>query len=176
MRAAAVRFSTIIFSNTVSRCLFTVLGLIPRISTSYLFDLPQQRMGQNLMYTVSVNLAGYDNVFYYFGEGTICNYDGNVIQQGQRNPWEIVTAELFPRLADKARENWALENNIFDLGCRAFVGKPGGEKANYLTLVRDLANGEYKLPWDDKVKIRDGWKYYPNGGQYGPMPEKFKKH
>ncbi|MCP6629783.1 formamidase, partial [Klebsiella pneumoniae] len=49
---------------------------------------------QNLMYTVSVNLAGYDDVFYYFGEGTVCNYDGNVIQQGHRNPWEIVTAEL----------------------------------------------------------------------------------
>ena len=68
---------------------------------------------QNLMYTISVNLAGYDGTFYYFGEGTVCNYDGNVIQQGHRNPWEIVTAELFPRLVDKAREHWALENNIF---------------------------------------------------------------
>ena len=84
---------------------------------------------QNLMYTISVNLAGYDGVIYYFGEGTVCNYDGNVIQQGHRNPWEIVTAELFPRLVDKARENWALENNIFNLGCPAYVGKPGGEKA-----------------------------------------------
>ncbi|WP_142297046.1 formamidase, partial [Klebsiella pneumoniae] len=117
---------------------------------------------QNLMYTVSVNLAGYDDVFYYFGEGTVCNYDGNVIQQGHRNPWEIVTAELFPRLVDKARENWALENNIFNLGCRGYVGKPGGERENYLTWVRDLANGEYKLPWDENVKIRDGWKYYPD--------------
>lgn len=32
-----------------------------------------------------------------------------------------------------------------------------------------------ELPWDEKIKIRDGWKYYPNGGQYGPMPDKFKK-
>jgi len=126
---------------------------------------------QNLMYTISVNLAGYDGVFYYFGEGTVCNYDGNVIQQGHRNPWEIVTAELFPRLVDKARENWALENNIFNLGCRAYVGKPGGEKENYLTWVKDLANGDYKLPWDDKVRIRDGWKYYPDGVKLGPMPQ-----
>lgn len=37
-----------------------------------------------------------------------------------------------------------------------------GEKANYLTWGRDLAEGKYKLPWDDKIKIRDGWKYYPN--------------
>ena len=126
---------------------------------------------QNLMYTISVNLAGYDGVFYYFGEGTVCNYDGNVIQQGHRNPWEIVTAELFPRLVDKARENWALENNIFNLGCRAYVGKPGGEKENYLTWVEDLAKGEYKLPWDSSIRIRDGWKYYPDGVKLGPMPK-----
>ncbi|PEY15134.1 formamidase, partial [Bacillus anthracis] len=31
---------------------------------------------QNLMYTLSVNLAGYDGVFYYFGEGQVCNFDG----------------------------------------------------------------------------------------------------
>jgi formamidase len=126
---------------------------------------------QNLMYTISVNLAGYDGVFYYFGEGTVCNYDGNVIQQGHRNPWEIVTAELFPRLVDKARENWALENNIYNVGCRAYVGKPGGEKENYLTWVKDLSEGNYKLPWDDKIKIKDGWKYYPDGVKLGPMPK-----
>ncbi len=127
--------------------------------------------GLDLMYTLAVNLASYDEVFYYFSEGTICNYDGNVIQQGHRNPWESVTAELFPRLVDKARENWALENNIFNLGCRAYVGKPGGEHANYLTWVRDLAEGKYKLPWDAKIKIRDGWEYYPDGVKLGSMPK-----
>lgn len=130
---------------------------------------------QNLMFSLSVNLAGYDNVFYYFGEGTVCNYDGTVIQQGHRNPWEIVTAEIFPALADRARENWALENNIFNLGLRGYVGKPGGERGNYLTWVKDLAEGNYQLPWDAKVRIRDGWKYYPSGGLYGPMPASLKK-
>lgn len=134
----------------------------------------QTNAWQNLMYSVSVNLAGYDNVFYYFGEGTVCNFDGNVIQQGQRNPWEIVTAELFPKLVDQARENWALENNIYNLGARGYVGKPGGERENYLTWVKDLAEGEYHVPWEDKIRITDGWKYYPNGGQYGPMPEELK--
>ena len=36
---------------------------------------------QNLMYTLSVNLAGYDGVFYYFGEGQVCNFDGTTLVQ-----------------------------------------------------------------------------------------------
>ncbi|AHI03439.1 formamidase [Corynebacterium falsenii DSM 44353] len=131
----------------------------------------QSNAWQNLMYTLSVNLAGYDNVFYYFGEGTVCNYDGTVLAQGHRNPWEIVTSEVFPATADSARKNWALENNIFNLGCRGYVAVPGGEKENYLTWVKDLAEGNYKLPWDGEVRVRDGWKYYPEGGKYGPMPK-----
>lgn len=130
---------------------------------------------QNLMYTASVNLAGYDQVFYYFGEGNVCNYDGHMISEGHRNPGEIVTAEVFPALADKARINWGLENNIFNLGNRGYVGYPGGKTENYLTWVEDLAKGEYKLPWSDDVRIKDGWKYYPDGPQLGPLPDEFKK-
>ncbi|MCZ9310188.1 formamidase [Corynebacterium uberis] len=126
---------------------------------------------QNLMFTASVNLAGYDGTFYYFGEGNVCNYDGHMIAEGHRNPWEIVTAEVFPTLADKARENFALENNIYNLGARGYVGKPGGERANYLTWVADLAAGNYHVPWEDKVRITDGWKYYPEGPKLGPLPQ-----
>ena len=68
-------------------------------------------------------------------------------------------------------KNWALENNIFNLGCRGYVGQPGGGDQNYLTWVSDLAEGKYKLPWDDKIKIKDGWKYYPDGPKLGPMPK-----
>ena len=67
---------------------------------------------QNLMYTVSVNLAGYDGVFYYFGEGQITNYDGTVLVQGQRNPYEIVTGEIHPELADQARKDTSLINSL----------------------------------------------------------------
>ncbi|MFQ7716486.1 MAG: hypothetical protein ACLRIT_08270 [Blautia sp.] len=57
-----------------------------------------------------VNLAGYDGVFYYAGEGQITNYDGTVLVQGQRNPYEIVTTvEVHPELADQARKEWGLE-------------------------------------------------------------------
>ena len=57
-----------------------------------------------------------------------------------------------------------------------YAGKPGGEKENYLTWVKDLANGEYKLPWDDKIKVRDGWKYYPEGVKLGPLPAPTNGH
>lgn len=125
---------------------------------------------QNLMFTASVNLAGYDGSFYYFGEGNVVNYDGAMISEGHRNPMEIVTAEIFPELADLARKNWGLENNVYNLGARGYVATPGGLTDNYLNWVRDLAEGNYHVPWEDEVRIKDGWKYYPNGPQLGPMP------
>ena len=123
----------------------------------------------NLMYTVSVNLAGYDGVFYYFGEGQIVNFDGTTLVQGDRNPWEIVTGEIYPRLADEARKSWGLENNIYNLGARGYVAKPGGEKDAGLTWIKDLAAGNYHLPWEDEIKIKDGSIYgYPTtGGRFG---------
>lgn len=111
---------------------------------------------QNLMYTLSVNLAGYDGTFYYFGEGQACNFDGTTIAQGHRNPYEIVTAEIYPKMADQARTDWGLENNIYNLGTRGYVGTPGGVKENPYSYIRDLAQNNYKLPWEDKIKIKDG--------------------
>ena len=73
---------------------------------------------------------------------------------GSDCPGEIVTAEIDPSHSDYARKTWGVENNIFNLGCRAYIGKPGGEKENYLTWVRDLANGTYCLPWDRDIQVR----------------------
>lgn len=123
----------------------------------------------NLMYTISVNCAGYDGVFYYFGEGQIVNFDGTTLVQGDRNPGEIVTGEIYPHLVDSARRTWGLENNIYNLGARAYVGDPGGDHDTGLTYIKDLAAGNYKLPWDNDIKIKDGSIYgYPTtGGRFG---------
>jgi formamidase len=127
----------------------------------------------NLMYTMAVNLAGYDGVFYYFGEGQVTNFDGTVLVQGQRNPWEIVSGEVFPKMADQARRDWGLENNIYNTGHRGYVGQPGGESDAGLQWIKDLAAGKYRLPWEDEVKIKDGSIYgYPveratKGGRFG---------
>ncbi len=120
----------------------------------------------NLMYTAAVNLAGYDNVFYYFGEGQICNFDGTTLVQGHRNPWEIVSGEVYPKMADQARTDWALENNIFNVGTRGYVAVPGGVKECPYTWVKDFAEGKYHLPWEDEIKIKDGSFYgYPTTGE-----------
>lgn len=135
---------------------------------------------QNLMYTVSVNLAGYDGVFYYFGEGQITNYDETVLVQGQRNPYEIVTGEIHPELADQARKEWDLENNIYNLGHRGYVAKPDGESDSGLTYIKDLAEGKYHLPWEDDMDSKDGTLYgYPaTGGCFGaePSPDPYGIH
>ena len=78
----------------------------------------QSNAWQNLMYTISVNLAGYDGVFYYFGEGQICNFDGTTLQQGQRNPWEIVTGEIYPRWPTRpgTTGHWRITSTILGTG------------------------------------------------------------
>jgi formamidase len=123
----------------------------------------------NLMYTASINLSGYDGIFYYFGGGEVCNFDGHTIVQSQRNPWEIVTAEIYPRMADQARRDWALDNNILNLGSRGYVAVPGGVKECPYSWIKDFAKGAYKVPWEEEVKVKDGSFYgYPtHGGRFG---------
>ena len=109
---------------------------------------------QNLMYTVAANLAGPGPTCYHMGESMIVDYEGTILKQGGSNADELVLGAIYPMRADKARLEWGLENNIFNLGYRGYVGKPGGETANYLTWVKDLAEGNYHLPWEDSIKIR----------------------
>lgn len=125
---------------------------------------------QNMMYTAGVNLSGHDGAHYHFPEGHIISYDGTVIATGNHTPMEIVTADVFPELADEARRNWALENNLYELGHRGYVAVDGGARENYLTWVEDLAQGNYRLPWEDEVAVKDGWTLHPDGPRLGPMP------
>ncbi len=67
-----------------------------------------------------------------------------------------------PELADQARLGWGLENNIYNLGSRGYVATPSGVKENPYTFVKDLAEGKYKVPWEDEIKVKDGTIYgYP---------------
>ncbi len=111
----------------------------------------------NLMVTASVCMCGSDGSFDSMGEGMIVNFDGTVIAHGTTGRVdEIITAEVRPDLVREARENWGVENNIYQLGHRGFTAVKGGAQDCPYSFMKDLMAGDYKLPWEDKVKITDG--------------------
>jgi formamidase len=110
----------------------------------------------NLMYTASVCLCGDDGSFNSMGEGMIVNYDGMPLVTGNNKPDEIITGEVRPRLCDEARNNWGVENNIYQLGHRGYVAVKGGARDCPYTYMQDLMDGRYRLPREDTVKITDG--------------------
>jgi formamidase len=56
----------------------------------------------------------------------------------------------------EARLGWAVENNIYQLGHRAYVAVKGGAQDCPYTFMHDMVNGEYRLPWEDQVEVTDG--------------------
>ena len=110
----------------------------------------------NLMYTASVCMCGTDGVFNSMGEAMISSFDGTPLATGGGVPDEIVTAEVRPDLVAEARHLWGVENNIYQFGHRGFVAVRGGARDCPYTYMHDLAAGRYKLPWEDKVQVKDG--------------------
>jgi formamidase len=112
---------------------------------------------QNLMVTANVCMCGSDGSFDSMGEGMIVNFDGTVIAHGETGrPNEIITAEVRPDLVREARINWGVENNIYQLGHRAYVAVKGGAQDCPYTFMHDMVAGKYRLPWEDEVKVTDG--------------------
>lgn len=111
----------------------------------------------NLMVTANVCMCGSDGSFDSMGEGMIVNFDGAVLSHGTTGRVdEIITAEVRPDLVREARENWGVENNIYQLAHRGFTAVKGGAKDCPYTFMQDMVAGEYELPWEDKVKVKDG--------------------
>ncbi len=110
----------------------------------------------NLMWTVSVCMAGDDGTGRSMGEGMICDYEGSILAEGGEAPDKVVTGEIVPRKADEARENWGVENNPYQLGHRGFVAVEGGINDAPYTYMHDLVAGEYRVPWEDGAKVKDG--------------------
>jgi formamidase len=90
------------------------------------------------------------------GEGMIVGYDGVPLVTGNGIPDEIITGEVRPRLCDEARIHWGVENNIYQFGHRGYVAVRDGAMDCPYTYMRDLAGGQYKLPWEASVKVVDG--------------------
>jgi formamidase len=112
---------------------------------------------QNLMITANVCMCGSDGTFDSMGEGMIVNFDGSILAHGTTGRVdEIVTAEVRPDLVREARANWAVENNIYQLGHRGFTAVAGGAGDCPYTFMQDLVAGRYRLPWEDEVVHVDG--------------------
>jgi formamidase len=110
----------------------------------------------NLAYTASVCMSGSDGTFDSMGEGMFCSFDGTIITEGGGRVDEIITAELRPDLAREARIGWGVENNIYQLYHRGYVAVKGGAQDFPYTYMRDMAAGNYRLPWSAEVKHVDG--------------------
>ena len=90
------------------------------------------------------------------GEGMVVNFDGVPLVEGNGLADEIITAEVRPDLVDEARIHWGVENNIYQLGHRGYVAVKGGARDCPYTFMQDMVRGEYRLPWDNDVKVVDG--------------------
>ena len=110
----------------------------------------------NLMVTASVCMCGTDGSFDSMGEGMFVNFDGTVMAEGSHRPDEIITCEVRPDLVREARAQWGVENNIYQLGHRAYVAVKGGARDCPYTYMQDMVAGQYCLPWEDTVKVTDG--------------------
>ncbi|MDF1854601.1 formamidase [Pseudooceanicola sp.] len=111
----------------------------------------------NLMVTANVCMCGSDGSFDSMGEGMIVNFDGSVIAHGQTGRAdEIISAEVRPDLVREARAGWGVENNPYQFGHRGYVAVKGGAQDCPYTYMNDLAAGQYRLPWEDSIKITDG--------------------
>jgi formamidase len=116
----------------------------------------QSNAFQNLAQTASVCLCGTDGSFDSMGEGMFCDFDGTVIVEGGNRPDEIITCEMRPDLVREARIHWTVENNIYQFGHRGYVAVKGGAQDCPYTFMQDLVRGEYRLPWEDQVRVTDG--------------------
>lgn len=111
----------------------------------------------NLMVTANVCMCGSDGTFDSMGEGMIVNFDGTLLAHGKNGRAdEIITAEVRPDLVREARIHWGVENNIYQFGHRGYTAVKGGAQDCPYTYMHDLVNKQYRLPWEDLVRITDG--------------------
>ncbi|KAF2241923.1 nitrilase/cyanide hydratase and apolipo protein N-acyltransferase [Trematosphaeria pertusa] len=110
----------------------------------------------NLMYTVSVALAGTDGTFRSMGQAMFVHPEGHVLEQGDGTPDAIVVCEIRVEEVRRRRREWGVENNLFQFGHRGFVAvREGAQDCPYM-YMKDLVKGEYKQQEDAEVAVRDG--------------------
>jgi formamidase len=117
-------------------------------------------------------MCGSDGTFDSMGEAMIVDFDGTVVATGGGRPDEIVCAEVLPGRVADARTGWGVENNIYQLGHRAYVAVKGGAQDCPYTFMTDMVKGEYRVPWEAGVVHIDGAScgFDPPARLYDPLP------
>lgn len=110
----------------------------------------------NTMWTVSVALAGSDGTFNSMGEAMFCSPEGEVVRHGNNTADEIFACEIRKGDAREKRENWGVENNLYQLGHRGYPAVVGGARDCPYTYMQDMVKGQYKQYGEEKVMVVDG--------------------
>lgn len=110
----------------------------------------------NLMYTVSVALAGADSTWRSMGQAMFVDPEGNILEQGDGTADHIVACEIRAEEVRRRRREWGVENNLFQLGHRGYVAVKGGANDCPYTYMRDLVKGTYAQAEASEVMITDG--------------------
>ena len=107
------------------------------------------------MVTANVCMCGTDGVFNSMGEGMIVNFDGVPLVSGAARPTKSSPPRC-GRSSSPRPPDWGVENNIYQFGHRGYVAVKGGAQECPYTYMRNLVAGQYRLPWENEVKVTDG--------------------
>ena len=110
----------------------------------------------NLMWTCNVALAGTDGTFNSMGEAMFCNPEGEIVRHGNSNPDEIFACEIRKGEALDKRNNWGVENNLYQFGHRGYAAVARGAQDCPYSYMQDLVQGRYKQHGEEDVKVIDG--------------------
>ncbi|OAA64361.1 nitrilase/cyanide hydratase and apolipoprotein N-acyltransferase [Niveomyces insectorum RCEF 264] len=110
----------------------------------------------NLMYTVSVALAGADSTWRSMGQAMFADPEGNILERGDGTPDHIVACEIRVEEVRRRRREWGVENNLYQLGHRGYVAVKNGAGDCPYTYMKDLVQGRYAQAEAAEVEIKDG--------------------
>ena len=135
--------------------LLRTAGYTPPIQSSW--ELTNRANAfSNLMYTVSVALAGSDGTLRSMGQALFVGPEGDVLVRGSACADEIFACEVRVEEVRRRRREWGVENNLFQLGHRGYVAVKDGASDCPYTYMRDLVQGKWKTAEDAEVLVRDG--------------------
>lgn len=110
----------------------------------------------NLMYTVSVALAGADDTWRSMGQAMFVDPEGHILERGDAVADHVVACEVRADQVRRRRNEWGVENNLFQFGHRGYVAVKGGAGDCPYTYMQDLIKGKYAQVGDENVVVRDG--------------------